>query len=366
VLYEQAAAAQCTLGADGHLLELNARAAALLGLPRAQLLGRPFLQLIEPAHRLGFASRFADLLRAPQPVAGEEILLLPDGARRVHLEAVGGSAGGHPVCHLVLLDVTQAQREAQQLAASEQKFRQLFEHSTDAVALMEHERFVDCNAAVLTLLGASHKEQVLGHYPWELAPVEQRPGVRSEQYFRESVAAALQLGSKRCEGILCRLNGQYMWVEAVLTPITDGPAQLLHVVWRDITVQKQQERLHRETQVRLQLLQEATGAGQWSWELGTDKFVGDARARACLGWAAEQEPGQAFDAFREALHPDDAPAVLDALARAQPEGYQPPLQFRVLWPDGSVHRISVRAWTSHDPFGQPLRLLGVILEQPGD
>ncbi|WP_139362017.1 PAS domain S-box protein [Hymenobacter sp. CRA2] len=364
LFYDQLPAACCVVRADGCIAQVNKQACTLLGLTPARLVGRPFLQLIEPTKRLAFASGFSRLLRTQEPVSGEETLLLADGSpRRVHFKAVGRTRpDGQLLCHLVLLDVTQAYHESQALAASERKFRQLFEQSTDAAALMQHERFIDCNEAVLTLLGATRKDQIIGHYPWDMAPPEQRPGVSSEQYFRNSVAAALQLGSKRCEGILCRVTGQCMWVEAVLTPLTDGAEPLLHVVWRDITAQKQEERRLRECEERLRLLQTATGAGQWSWELTSNKFVGDARTLAYLGW--EAAPAPSFDAFLTALHPDDVPAVKAALAGAQEQGEWPQQSFRVLWPDGSVHAVTANGWLSHDAFGEPQRLLGVLQPAP--
>ncbi|MCC3158969.1 PAS domain-containing protein [Hymenobacter sp. 15J16-1T3B] len=362
---ERLPVAHCTLSPDSTITYLNHWAAELLEHRAEDLLGRPFLLLVEPDQRLACAGRLSALLHAERPAAHEETLQLPSGPRRVLLQAGAATDGaGHACCQLVLFDVTQAQREAQALAASERKFRQLFEQSTDAAALLQNERFVDCNAAVLRLLGATDKAQIIGHYPWDLAPVEQRPGVRSELYFRDSVAAALRLGSKRCEGILCRLTGEHIWVEAVLTPLRDGDAALLHVVWRDITAHKQQERRHRESEERVRLLQETSGAGLWSWELTTNHLESDARARACLGWPTEEQAPANFEALSAVLHPDDAATVQASLAQATVQGHWPRQEFRVLWPDGTAHRVAASGWISHDAFGRPRCLLGVVQALP--
>jgi PAS domain S-box-containing protein len=360
--YERAPVAYCTLDAAGRIVQLNRRAATLLHSPAEQLLGQSFLRLVEPSNRMIFADQLSQLLRSEHAQTSEVALLLPDQTvRHLHVEAVGETdATGQQHCLLVLLDLAHIRHENQALATSERKFRELFEHSTDAAVLMQDERFVDCNAAALTLLAATNKQQLLGRSPWELAPPQQRPGVPSERYFRESVAEALRLGSKRCEGILCRLNGQLLWAEAILTPITDGNTSLLHVVWRDITAIKQQERLHQEKQARLQLLQETTRIGFWTWDLRSNLFEVDAYVQACLGWLPGSASQASFEALHAAVHPDDASRTQLVLTQAQERGFLPRYTFRILWPDGSVHLLATRAILSSDEFGRPLRMLGVL------
>ncbi|QNP52391.1 PAS domain-containing protein [Hymenobacter qilianensis] len=50
------------------------------------------------------------------------------------------------------------------------KFHRLFEYSSDAVFLLVDNHFVDCNAALLALVGETDKQQLLGRHVAEFAP----------------------------------------------------------------------------------------------------------------------------------------------------------------------------------------------------
>ncbi|UOQ75869.1 PAS domain S-box protein [Hymenobacter sp. 5516J-16] len=361
-LYEQAPVAYCTLSADGSIVELNYQAGVLLDQDPSQLTGIAFATLVEPIQRWDFLYLFGQLLATSLPQSEVVTLRTATGkALTVQLEStLLTSAAGKQQCLLALLDVTEARQVALVLAASEQKFRRLFEQSTDAVALMQNEQFVDCNAAVLQLLGATDKNQILGHYPWDLAPEEQRPGLRSATYFRESVTAALKSGSKRCEGVLCRLSGEYMWVEAVLTPIKTEGELLLHVLWRDITTEKRGQQQRHECEAQLQLVLDATTTGLWWWDVITNQFHCNAHARACFGWPATEAETLTLDLLLTAIHPDDCATFQAALEQATQHGDLPAHSLRALWPDGTMHPAVLSGKLITNEFYQPQRIQGVV------
>ncbi|GGG57932.1 PAS domain-containing protein [Hymenobacter glacieicola] len=361
-LYEQAPVAYCTLSSDGSILELNQQAGTLLDQDPRQLTGIAFATLVEPIQRWDFLYLFGQMLATSLPQSGVVTLRTAIGkSLTVQLEStLVASPAGEQQCLLALLDITDARQVALVLAASEQKFRRLFEQSTDAVALMQNEQFVDCNAAVLELLGATDKSQILGHYPWDLAPEEQRPGLRSATYFQESVAAALTSGSKRCEGVLCRLSGEYMWVEAVLTPIKTDGELLLHVLWRDISDQKREQQRRLQCEEQLQLVLTATSTGLWWWDVVTNQFHCNAQARACFGWPATEAETLPLELLLTAIHPDDCAPLQAALERATQHGNLPAHSLRTLWPDGTVHPAVLSGKLVTNEFYQPQRVQGVV------
>ncbi|GAB2791962.1 PAS domain S-box-containing protein [Hymenobacter luteus] len=367
-LHEHAPIAYCTLSPDGAVVHLNQQAERLLERSTEQLRGIVFATLVDPLQRWDFLHSLKQIMTSLLPQTGEVVLRTGYG-RTLTVQLEGTTTvtpAGERHYLLALLDITESRQVAEVLAASEQKFRRLFEQSTDAVALMQNEQFIDCNAAVLALLGATDKQQVLGHYPWDLAPYEQRPGVRSSSYFRESVAEALQSGSKRCEGILCRLSGEFMWVEAVLTPVKTDGELLLHVLWRNITAQKQEQHRRQEYEEQLQLALEATGTGVWAWDVATNQVHCNAQARRYFGWPAEETTSVPLDLLQAALSPADGTLLQEALDHACQPGAMLTCTVRVLGPDGSAHPLVLRGIRVSNEFGHQQRIQGIVYPPRAD
>ncbi len=127
------------------------------------------------------------------------------------------------------------------IQVSEPLYATLFEKSADAMLLIEGQRFVDCNQATLDMLGYDCKTQVFNLHPSVLSPEYQDDGRLSSEKADEMIAIAFERGSHRFEWLHKRRNGEVFPVEVLLTVITDGKSQLLHVVWRDISKRKANE-----------------------------------------------------------------------------------------------------------------------------
>jgi PAS domain S-box-containing protein len=96
------------------------------------------------------------------PAIGMRTMLL--GARKLHWK------GGRPERILLAIeDITERGRTARALAASEVRFRRLFEAAKDGILILEADTgaIIDANPYLLDLLGYSHDE-LLGKELWEL------------------------------------------------------------------------------------------------------------------------------------------------------------------------------------------------------
>ena len=263
-LYDFAPVGYCTLHADGVIEQLNLCAARYLGLAREQLLGRRLALFVALAGREEFEQFLTRLAAADTSQTSEVALLRADNAPLyVRLEGLRIAAEGRPVrFRIVLLDITRPRQTTAALAASEARFRQLFERSRDAVALLQNGRYVDCNAAALRLLGATRREQIVGQELTTFVPDYQPDGRRTAELFADSVAQAQRLGSWRCEAQMRRFTGEPIWMEAVITCIREDEAgPLLHVLWRDVTAARAAAaQLHREKEFSESLLENSVDA----------------------------------------------------------------------------------------------------------
>lgn len=217
---------------------------------------------MHPAGRDDFGRFLAQVLTVDDTVSCELVLQREDGS--FFFAQLEGRRGGGPLppaapyrCRLVVVDSTARRRATDELAASKARFRKLFAQSNDAVVLLHGTVYVDCNAAALRLLGATHREQVVGRAAWSLAPARQPDGCLTIDVFREAIAAALAIGSQRCEARMHQFTGEEIWVEAVLTLVEEasgGP--LIHVLWRDVTAARlAAAQLRREKEFTQSLLE---------------------------------------------------------------------------------------------------------------
>ncbi|MCF8199952.1 MAG: EAL domain-containing protein [Sulfuritalea sp.] len=129
---------------------------------------------------------------------------------------------------------------------SETTFEHLFENMNDPILLLKNGRFIDCNAATLTMLRYGSKEEFINRPPAEISPARQPDGRSSDEKAEEMIATAIEKGYHRFEWMHSRADGSDIPVEVTLTPITMGGEVTLHTLWRDIS-----ERQTAEHRLRL-------------------------------------------------------------------------------------------------------------------
>jgi len=109
---------------------------------------------------------------------------------------------------------------------------------------------------------------------------------------------------------------------------------------------------------RLHVATEAGIIGIWDWDVERNELVWDAAMYRLYG-RHEGDFGGAYEAWLAAVHPDDKPyaeAEIQAALRGERE-YAP--EFRVIWPDGSVHHLKAASRTLRDAAGTPQRMVGI-------
>ena len=125
--------------------------------------------------------------------------------------------------------------------------------------IIDGERFVDCNAATLTMLGYDSREALFSAHPSQLSPEFQPDGRSSFDKANEIIADTLVKGSNRFKWIHTRANGEDFPVEVLLTAVPYQDRTLIHVVWRDITRRTEiEEELIRHRDHLQQLVDEQT------------------------------------------------------------------------------------------------------------
>jgi len=99
--------------------------------------------------------------------------------------------------------------------------------------------------------------------------------------------------------------------------------------------------------------------GVWRWEINEDRRYFDDLTCQILGIDAATFTGSTDEFFR-VVNAEDRERVKAALTRTlkQRVPYEP--EYRVTWPDGSIHHITARGQLVYDEDGRPLRVNGIV------
>ena len=140
-------------------------------------------------------------------------------------------------------------------------------------------------------------------------------------------------------------------------PFSVGEQTLLAGYSLEITERKRIEQALAQTATRLSLAVRAGGVGTWEYDLINDRLTWDDQMYHLYGIAPQDFSG-AHAAWQQGLHPQDREHGDDEIQAALRGEKEYDTEFRVVWPDGSVHNIRALALVQRDGAGEPLSLLG--------
>ncbi|HET9799598.1 MAG TPA: PAS domain S-box protein [Gemmatimonadaceae bacterium] len=238
-LVDTAGSAIVGLRMDGTVFEWNREAETLFGVPRAEALGRDYVGTFATAEYRAQIAKGLDSVYAGQvlrnlvwPVHGAH------GERRTviwNITPLRTAESGAP--HgLIAAGVDITEREA-----SDERFRILFERSSDAHLLLDDTGVIDCNDATLRMLRCVRKTEVLGRGSAELSPTRQPDGRLSVVVAAQMLQRARDHGFYRFEWTHQRSDGSTFPVETTLTPVRLNGREVILAVWHDIAEQKKVE-----------------------------------------------------------------------------------------------------------------------------
>jgi two-component system cell cycle sensor histidine kinase/response regulator CckA len=152
------------------------------------------------------------------------------------------------------------------------------------------------------------------------------------------------------------------WWDSRIIPIErEGIVTGLLTISSDITARKRAEAELSLRDAQLRLALEASGMGQWSWAVESDRVRWDTTAKRIFEWP-EDDDAINFDAFLGLLHTDDRERVKRTVLTAVETGEYPELTFRTVRSDGSVRWLLCKGRVLLDSTGKAYELMGGIID----
>ncbi len=352
-LYEFAPVGYFTLTVEGTIHQVNLTGASLVGIERARLVGRTFGSLLSAELRPVFNS-FLEQVFAGQAKQERDFDFLRSGKspRIVNLKAQRSASGKD--CRVVMVDIT----EQTQAEAATAKLAAIVKTSNDAIISIDLNGIVTSwNAGAEKIFGYSASEMV-GRPITRLIPTDR---------LREEVQIMRRLRNgediDHFETLRVAKDGRLLEMSITVSPIRYASGKIVGAskVARDITDRKRAEEALRESEERLRLSQDVAHVGTFDWDLTTGINIWTPRLEALYGLPPGGFP-ITQPAWEKLVHSDDRAAAVALVNQTLRSGKTVEGEWRVIWPDGSIHWIAGRFRAFKDKFGKPIRLTGVNID----
>jgi len=153
-------------------------------------------------------------------------------------------------------------------------------------------------------------------------------------------------------------KGRHVWLDTHAVPFRNEAGEIVSLlgITRDISARKQADQalLHREAD--LKKAQEIAKLGSWTYGMSDPFSWSDEMYRIC--GVSPETFTPTVNSFINLIHPDDR-AAMEAWIAACAAGEKPgELEFRAIWPDGTVRFISGRCERVNDFMDRRIHLAG--------
>jgi PAS domain S-box-containing protein len=238
------------------------------------------------------------------------------------------------------------------LKKSEERFRSTLENMIEGCQIIDHNfRYLYVNEAAARQSGLARKK-LQGRVMTTLFP-----GIEATEMFRTLRKCLSERVYSEMENNFHNNDGQSSWFYLRMIPVTEG----VFIMSEDISQKKSSEAQMQRLSNRLDLATSSSGIGIWDWDIKNDVLVWDQQMYRLYGQAYEPSI-KAYDIWLSSIHPEDREYSNEVSQQALNGKIDYNTEFRVIWPDGSLHWLKANGKVFWDEDGKPDRMLGINYE----
>lgn len=319
---------------QGKILHINSVVQRKLGYSRDEIKGIYLHDMFQSKFRMEAESFFGEM--SAQKRNSSLIPLESKSGSLVPAETLAwfGTWNGMDSLFCVSRDISQEQ-------AALQKFNKVFENNLAFMTITSaaDSRFIDMNQAFLRGTGYS-REECVGKSPAEVGlflDIEELRNYSIDLKKNGKVSnRVMRFRTKTGEILDGLFSGEAIEIQG---------SRFVLTVMIDITEQMRAESIVKETSERLSLAIRAGSVGVWEMNTVSGQLIWDDQMFSLYGVSRDSFCGE-YEAWTSALHPDDlarAHGEIQAVIRGE-NNFD--TEFRVVWPDGSIHYIHALATAS--------------------
>jgi two-component system cell cycle sensor histidine kinase/response regulator CckA len=270
-----------------------------------------------------------------------------------------GSIGGLIISTQV---ITERIRIEEALRMSEEMFRSALLHSPIGMALVSPDgRWIEVNPALCKIVGYSQSDLLATDFQTITHPEDLSADVNCVRQMLDR-----QIESYEMEKRYLHKLGHIVWIQINVSLVwnPDGTPRYFVSQVQDITERKRAATALQEYQAKLVLTMDMAKLAAWEYDVASDRMTVDERLFKYYGMVPAEQGSvslSASDYIRKFVHPEDAPAIAEELAKGvatTDPNYTRQYEKRIIRADGSIAVMLTRFTIAKDATGRTVKAYG--------
>ena len=364
-LYDFSPAGYFTLDRSGIIRDVNLTGCSYLGIDRSTLVGLPFTRFVAAESKHLFTDHLKQIFDVDGQITCElNLKKSGDSACIVQLVSLAFESGQE--CRVAFIDITKRKQAEAALLVSEKIYRAIGESIDYGIWICAPDgRNIYASQSFLNLVGMSQTQ--CSDFGWGdvLHPDDAE---RTVAAWKECVRSG---GVWDIEHRFRGVDGQWHDILARGVPVTNERGEIIY--WSginlDISQLKKAEKALRQSEERLALATSANRIGIFDWNLTSNRILWTRTHEVIFGYATTTTTTTTttteehdYQRWADRVHAEDLPLVEAESRRCMQDNCPFEVQYRIIWPDGSLHWVETKGVFLDDCEGTASRLLGVVMD----
>mgnify|MGYP001176031715 CR=1 FL=1 len=253
------------------------------------------------------------------------------------------------------VDITKFIEREKKLSIAENQFRGAFEHSALGMALVSTDgKWLKVNKKLCNIVGYSEKELLAKTFQEITHPDDLDADLNQVQLLLDDKITGYEMEKR-----YFHKDGHIVWVLLNVSLVRDTDRNPVHFVSQilDITHRKKTEDELRQVTDRLTLAVRGSKIGIWEYDIVNDNLVGDDAQLRLYGYSKGRF-SVSLEEWLSSIHPEDVDQCRRDARLAINGEKEFNTEFRVVWPDKSIHYLRALSLVQNDEQGNPSRMVG--------